>query len=577
MQNKLSVTIGQYSTQGRKADNQDFHGALIPQEPLLRSKGIALAIADGISSSKVSHIASETTVKGFLSDYYCTSEAWSVKTSAQCVLDASNSWLHAQSKRSPFRYEPDKGYVCTFSALIIKTTTAHLFHIGDSRIYKLSQQNIEQLTSDHRLHVSTEQSYLARALGKDAQLELDYSSFQINIGDIFFLATDGVYEYIESTQWPTIVKENNADLNAAAKLIAQAAYDAGSPDNLTIQIVRIDELPKPYSDDINHPALNLPLPPLLEARNEFDGYKIIRELHGSHRSHIYLAEENASHTLVALKIPSIDLRGDPAYLERFQLEEWVARRINSAHVLKPHTAKHKRNYLYFATEFIEGKTLSQWLIDNPKPDLEMVRNIVEQIAKGLQAFHRLEILHQDLRPENVMIDNSGTVKLIDFGATIVAGLVEAYPSIDTNQVLGTAQYSAPEYFLGEGGSARADQFSLAVITYQMLSGKLPYGASAARTRTKNAQRKLKYISVLSEDRPIPSWIDDVLRKALQPDPYQRYEEISEFIYDLRHPNQSYLNKQKPPLIDRNPLIFWKTISFSLLIIVIYLAAKLINR
>ena len=153
----------------------------------------------------------------------------------------------------------------------------------------------------------------------------------------------------------------------------------------------------------------------------FDGYRIVRELHGSSRSHIYLAVDTANDTLVVIKIPSIDLRGDPAYLKRFMMEEWVARRIDSAHVLKPRLQSRKRNYLYVVTEFIDGQTLTQWMIDNPKPDLETVRGIVEQIAKGLQAFHRMEMLHQDLRPDNIMIDKTGTVKIIDFGSTKVQG------------------------------------------------------------------------------------------------------------------------------------------------------------
>ena len=103
----------------------------------------------------------------------------------------------------------------------------------------------------------------------------------------------------------------------------------------------------------------------------------------------------------------------------------MARRINSAHVLKPGPQSRKRNFLYIVTEFVDGQTLTQWMIDNPKPDLETVRGITEQIAKGLRAFHRMEMLHQDLRPDNIMIDRTGTVKIIDFGSTRVAGVVEA--------------------------------------------------------------------------------------------------------------------------------------------------------
>src|SRR3569832_805653 len=119
---ELRISLGQYSDKGRKPTNQDFHGALIPTEPLLGLKGIAVVIADGSSSSEVSQIASESAVKSFLTDYYCTSEAWSVKTSAVRVIDATNSWLHAQTRRSRYAYERDKGYVCTLSVLVVKST-----------------------------------------------------------------------------------------------------------------------------------------------------------------------------------------------------------------------------------------------------------------------------------------------------------------------------------------------------------------------------------------------------------------------------------------------------------------------
>ena len=138
MPRELRISIGQHSDKGRKETNQDFHGALIPDEPLLSLKGIAIVLADGISSSNVSQIASELAVKSFLTDYYCTSESWSVKTSAQRVLAATNSWLHAQTRHSQYAYDKDKGYVCTLSAMVIKSTTAHLFHVGDSRIYRVA-------------------------------------------------------------------------------------------------------------------------------------------------------------------------------------------------------------------------------------------------------------------------------------------------------------------------------------------------------------------------------------------------------------------------------------------------------
>lgn len=570
---ELRISIGQCSEKGRKPDNQDFHGALIPNEPLLSLKGIAIVIADGISSSDVSQIASESAVKSFLTDYYCTSESWSVKTSAQRVLAATNAWLHSQTRRSQYVYDKDKGYVCTLSAIIVKSTTAHIFHAGDCRIYRLAGNALEQLTDDHRVIVSSEQTYLGRALGINPQIEIDYRALQVEKGDIFLLATDGVYEHASARFIASTINENPANLDKAARIIVDDAFERGSPDNLTIQIVRIDELPQGEASEVFGPSSELPLPPLLEARMLFDGYRIVREIHGSNRSHIYLAVDTDTDTLVTLKIPSIDWRDDPAYLKRFMMEEWVARRIDSPHVLKPCLHSRRRNYLYVAMEFVDGQTLTQWMIDHPRPDLETARNIIEQIARGLRAFHRKEMLHHDIRPDNIMIDKTGTAKIIDFGSTKISGVAEAAPPAAGEDVLGTVQYSAPEYLMGESGSPRSDLFSLGVISYQMLTGKLPYGPQMARARTKSQLRKLRYKSALDDNSEIPLWIDGALRRATHPDPNRRYESLSEYTFDLRHPNPKYLSASPAPLIDRNPNLFWKCTTAILACIVLGLLAS----
>ena len=566
----LKVSVGQHSAKGRKEVNQDFHGVLVPGEPLLTSKGIAIALADGIGSSEVSQIASEFAVRGFLDDYYCTSEAWSVKRSAERVLTATNSWLHSRTQQSQYRHDQDRGYVCTFSALVIKSATAHVFHVGDTRVYRVLGGLLEQLTQDHRVRVAEGQSYLSRAMGFNPQIEIDYQALQVEKGDVFLLASDGVYEHVDDAFMANAVQRGRSDLDEAARTIVEHALQRGSKDNLTVQIVGIDELPSQDAGEIRRQLSALPLPPLLDARMIFDGYTIVREVHGSNRSHIYLASDTEAGALVILKTPSVDLQGDPAYLERFLMEEWVARRINSPHVLKPCQRTRERHYLYVATEFIDGQTLAQWMIDNPRPDLETVRGIIEQIARGLQAFHRLEMLHQDLRPDNIMIDKTGTVKIIDFGATSVAGLVELTAPALRDSILGTPQYTAPEYFLGEAGTARSDMFSLGVITYQMLSGRLPYGAQVAKSRTQAAQNRLRYASVLHEDREIPAWIDGVLGKAVHPNPRKRHESLSEYVYDLRHPTRAFLSKTRPPLVERHPVRFWKGLSAILAAIIVVL-------
>ncbi len=391
---------------------------------------------------------------------------------------------------------------------------------------------LEQLTEDHRLWISEDKSYLSRAMGINARFEIDCSAFQVDWGDIFLFVTDGIYESVDSRFMAKAINDHSDDLDSAAKIISEQAYEQGSTDNLTTQIIRVNELP---------------FPPILEARMDFDGYKVVRKIYSSSRSHVYLVVDDETGKQSVMKTPAVDLQHDSSHLERFLIEEWIARRIDSPHVLKPEVQKRQRHYMYIIMEFIEGQTLTQWMTDNQKPDLEIVRGIIEQIAKGLRAFHRLEMLYQDLRPENIMIDSTGTVKIIDFGSTKVAGIMEISTPIQRANLLGTVQYTAPEYLLGEAGTPRSDLFSLAIITYQMLTGKLPYGVQVAQATNRTAQNKLNYQPMPHDERQIPLWVDGALKKALHPNPTKRYEEISEFLFDLRHPNKAFINQTRPRL------------------------------
>ena len=148
MQNGLpEITVGQHSFAGRKSRNDDFYGVLVPKGADLEHKGIAIAIADGMSSCEGAKIASETCVRSFLEDYFATPESWTVKKSVATVLKATNNWLNAQSQAV---YNSEQSMVSTFSGVVIKAGTAHVFHAGDTRISLLRDGTLEPLTEDQR-------------------------------------------------------------------------------------------------------------------------------------------------------------------------------------------------------------------------------------------------------------------------------------------------------------------------------------------------------------------------------------------------------------------------------------------
>ena len=576
MTSQLQVRYGHYSDKGRKAHNQDFHDGKLPQGNERTLKGLAFAIADGISSSDVSRQAAETAVGNFLSDYYCTPESWSVKQSANKVISAANAWLHSQTLQSPFRNDFNRGYVCTLSVLILRQRSGHLFHLGDSRIYRLRNGSMEQLTRDHRVWEHNRKSYLANAMGMRPLADIDEHSVELECGDVFLLTTDGIHDFADPAFIDQTLQLHSDNLDDAARQIAEDALERGSDDNLTLQVIQVTGLPPVRGNSPVAELQQLPLPPALDARMEFDGYRILRNLHTSSRSHVWLAEDLDSGKQVALKVPSGELQQDTDYLDRFLMEEWISRRINSPHVLQPQLPDRPRTYLYTTTEYVDGQTLTQWLEDNPKPSLEVVRGIIEQIARGLRAFHRLEMLHQDLKPGNVLIDHAGTVRIIDFGSTAVRGLMDA--GMQTEEPLpGTALYMAPEYFIGLGGSTESDQFSLAVLTYHMLTGQYPYGTRVAHCRSQSAQRRLEYRSILNDEHTeVPAWVDSAIQRACQIDPLKRYDDLAEFVYDLRHPNQQYLKHTRPPLVQRNPVAFWQALAALELLLLLVLCYQMLN-
>ncbi|MGZ8185981.1 MAG: protein kinase domain-containing protein [Methylobacter sp.] len=572
---ELKVSIGYASDKGIKSENEDFVGSLVPVEPQLTYKGITAAIADGMSGSDAGKQASQCCVASFLNDYYSAPESWSVKHAGQQILSAINSWLYSQGQ---IRYESTKGMVSTLSSIVLKSTTAHIFHIGDSRIYRLRNGNFEQLTRDHRVWISKEKNYLNRAMGIEPALEVDYKALPLIRGDLFLMTTDGIHDFIDEKTLKKLLR-NSEDLTLIAGEILHQASSNNSDDNLTCQLVRIDELPEAKEDEILRRHINLPFPPLLEPGMLLDGYKIAEELHSSKRTQIYRAFDTKTGTQVILKTPSILYDDDTHYIEHFLHEEWAGKRINHENVLKIIGTDREKSCIYYVTEYLEGQTLRQWMNTHPKPDIKIVRSIIEACAKGLRALHRMEMLHQDLKPENIMFDKNGTVKIIDFGSVKIAGIAEIAP-LDfgsENNVLGTLNYTAPEYHLGQRGTVKSDLFSLAVITYEMINGALPFNQDMPEKPDQMNIAKLYYVPSFYHNAMVPAWIDGALRKATSINPQFRYDDLSEFLYDLSIPNPKFLSTQEAiPLIERNPLLFWQSLAAILLLtnlLLIYLLVK----
>jgi serine/threonine protein kinase/serine/threonine protein phosphatase PrpC len=555
----LKFEIAQRSSAGVKPVNEDSIGILVPSDHQLTTKGAVAVIADGVSAAEAGKEAAESCVTGFLNDYYSTPDSWSVKRSAQQVLNALNRWLFAQGQSYS---DAEKGYVSTLSIAVFKSRTAHLFHVGDTRIYRLRGGMLEQLTRDHARHISRRQTYLTRAMGLDINLDVDYRAVDVARDDVFLLTSDGVHDVLGSSGIQAQL-ERVASLDEQAEGILAEALEAGSSDNLSCQLLKIVELPLENSEDVYRKLTELPFPPPFDEGVVVDGLVVEEELHASARSQLYKVYDATADRHYVMKTPSPNYNDDPAYIERFILESWIGRRIQSDRVVAIVDGPQSPSFLYYLAEYLEGQTLGRWLQQRSQVPVSEVLHLAAEIAKSVQAMHRRDTLHQDIKPDNIMVLDDGAVKLIDFGSCYVAGIAEMTVPIERDRVLGTAQYSAPEHVLGRKPGARADQFSLAVIVFEMLTGHLPFEEKLEACTSAEAFARLNYVSACKYNPLVPVWLDCALKKALSISPELRYHDIAEFVHDLQHPNPAFSQREYEPLIQRNPLRFWQGVSFLL--------------
>ncbi len=556
MATQLKISIGGYSSAGIKPENEDAINYSIPKDNMLNSKGIVSVLADGVSSSEAAKEASNTAVRSFIEDYYSTPDTWSTKKCCQQIITAINAWLYKQSHSLANDLQ---GWVTTFDAVIFKSNSVHIVHIGDSRVYRLRDGILSQLTTDHITWLNPERSYLSRALGTDTALQIDFKTEKLHLNDIYLQTSDGVHEFLtEAEIIETLSLEQTAE--ERAKRMVEKAIANQSDDNLSAQVIQIEQLPSATKQEVYDKLSELPLPPELEPGMKIDGFKILQELSLSARSQIYLAKDIETGKELVLKTPSANFSDDPWYLDGFVREEWIGQHLKHPGLMKTFQFKRPKKFLYFTTEMIKGQTLANWIILNPNPNIATVQNYIEQMASALRAMHRQDVIHQDLKPDNVMLDESNRIKIIDFGAVHAAGLAELASVLQRQQAEGTLNYTAPEYLMGEKGSKRSDIFSLSVITYELLTGHLPFKEKKVKKFQLKSYHHMHYISAKKYRTEIPTWLDNVLKKGCEPNPEKRYGLLSEFIHDLKTPKDERYVKDFEPLLQRNPVLFWQALS-----------------
>lgn len=558
----LKVIIGQASEAGPRDRNEDYCGVVTPQHGQLATKGILLAVADGVSGNAGGREAAEMTVRGVLSDYYATPETWEIPAALDKVITAVNRWVLSQAASQ----REMAGMATTLSLLSLRGNRFTLAHVGDTRIYRLRNGELQQLTTDHVWDRPDMRHVLKRAVGLDKQLLVDYAEGELQAGDKFALLSDGVWEPLSAKQIQEILQLYTGPQMAADDLVKQALAKGGQ-DNASALVVRIEQPGAEVLADVLAEARHLSLPPRLKAGEQLDDFEVLELLHESRASLLYKVRNLNNSQLCVLKTLQPLLADDAESCNGLINEEWLGKRVLAHYFpqVLPLSAE-RRSCLYYVMSWHAGATLQQKLDNGQHFSTVDVAGIAIRLAKGLGALHRLNILHRDIKPANLHQDDDGKLRILDLGVAHSSGASGTHSAGNP----GTPSYMAPELFAGEAATSQCDLYAAGVTLYHLLTRRYPYGEIEPFQHPHFADPvpPTRY-------RPdIPQWLENILLKAVAKSPQSRFETAEELLLALE------IGERRPILPPpRTPLVWrmkkWHWVTFFSLLINIILAYLLV--
>ena len=547
----VRASVGFHSATGPRPDNQDFAGAVFGADLPEPRGDVVAAVADGIGSAKGGRVAAETAVRGFLDGMCELPETTEVQRSAARVLNSLNAWMHSQGRRDGNL----AGMGCTFTALVLRGRIAHVVHVGDTRAYRLSGDRLTCLTTDHvRQDGAGRSTTLYRALGVEAEARLEYTTQPMARHDRFLLCSDGVYGSLTDDTIADLLRDRSAPA-VTARALVNSALDSGSADNCTALVLDVLELPTAETANIGAAIMQLPIVPVPLGGETIDGFVLKALLSDGRYSRLFAAIDEIEGGEVALKFPKPRVADVAAHRAAFVREAWVGARVHNPGLGRIiELPRGRQTCLYTVMPLYQGELLETRLARRPSLGLEEGRNIAIRLARAVAALHRDGIIHRDIKPDNVILESGGSLKLIDLGVVRVRGLEDAPPE----EIPGTRAYVAPEMLAGEPGNEATDIYALGVTMFRAFTGAFPYGNSDSTSPP--SRDRPQELTALRPD--LPAWLQAALSRAIATAPAERFRDMSEFAAELEAgPARAPVMTRRPlTLYERNPLRFWQGVA-----------------
>jgi serine/threonine protein kinase len=280
---------------------------------------------------------------------------------------------------------------------------------------------------------------------------------------------------------------------------------------------------------------------MLTGRRISGRYKVIEMIGGGGMANVYLARDIILDRDVALKVLRMDFAEEEEFIRRFQREAQSATSLVHPNIVNIYDVGEENNIFYIVMEYVDGMTLKQYILQHSPIPVEKVLDIMSQLTSAIAHAHRNSIIHRDIKPQNILIDHNGLVKITDFG---IAMALSATSITQTNSFLGSVHYISPEQARGGVATKKSDIYSLGIVMYELLTGSLPFsGETAISIALKHLQSNTPSLREKYPD--IPQSVENIVLKATCKDPFYRYNSVEEMEEDIRtalEPNR--LNEPK---------------------------------
>lgn len=550
----LQLSFAQASATGPREENQDALRLVTPAPELAASKGYLFALADGVSQCADGGLAARASLQALAMDYYATPATWGVAQALDRLLSAQNRWLRAQGSQP---------LLTTLSALVLRGRRFTLAHVGDCRAYRWHDGRLQCLSEDHVWDQPGMQHVLKRALGLDQHLLVDYLDGELQPGECYLLLSDGVWASLGDQHIQAVLREQ-PDLQLAADTLIASAHHNGSQDNASALLVRVERVGTANLGDTLVQLQQWPLPRELREGQAIDGWQIEARLAQSRQSLLYRVRDSQGQPWLLKTLPA-EREQEPGAAQALLLEEWFLRRVAGRHFPELHAAS-QRQHLYYVMREHSGRTLAAQLAEQGPLPLAQWLEVARQLLQAVGVLHRRNLLHRDIKPDNLHLGEDGQLRLLDFGLAYCPGLSED----PRHELPGTPSYIAPEAFDGQPPSPRQDLYAVGVTLYHLLTGHYPYGEVEAFQRPRFGQS----VNAARYRPDLPEWLQHNLQQAVATDPAQRFETAEQWLLLLERGDRQALNSHPRPLLEREPLKVWRTLALLSLLLNLILLLSL---